>query len=70
MKHSSIKIKKIVLNFEGKPISVSKFSTHVLNLHKDGDIGFSQEYSVCIITIQVTVNTKDSLTCKNQLCNH
>ena len=30
-----------------EPIPLNKFSEHVANMHKDRDLGFEEEYSVC-----------------------
>ena len=33
-----------------EPIPLKNFSEHVANMHKDRDLGFEEEYSVCCTT--------------------
>ena len=32
-----------------EPIPLKNFSDHVKNMHKDRDLGFEEEYAVCIV---------------------
>ena len=40
-----------------EPIPLKNFSEHVANMHKDRDLGFEEEYSVCSIIYIIIAST-------------